>query len=124
MIITYDKNGNIINCLENLNNYHDQDGIYKLFIDIDENIENISNIYCVIDDMLIKKSDRETIINKRGVLDAKSKRDELLIESDWTMLEDSPLDNLEKTRWKKYRKTLRDLDYRSDPFNIIWPTPP
>lgn len=36
-------------------------------------------------------------------------RNILLAESDWTVLPDSPLSFIEKMKWKRYRKELRDF---------------
>ena len=39
----------------------------------------------------------------------KSKRNSLLISSDWTQLPDVDLTQAEKTRWATYRQALRDM---------------
>ena len=44
-------------------------------------------------------------------------RNQLLIESDWTQFNDSPLTDEAKTSWATYRTALRDL-----PTNENWPT--
>jgi hypothetical protein len=49
-------------------------------------------------------------------------RDELLSESDWTQLEDSPQNT--NNDWKLYRQSLRDITNQSNPFDISWPTKP
>ena len=52
----------------------------------------------------------------------RDKRNSLLVESDWTQLADSPVDDL---AWARYRQELRDLPANTtDPFNPIWPTKP
>ena len=51
-------------------------------------------------------------------------RDTLLLQSDWTQAEDSPLSDSKKDEWKIYRQALRDITKQSDPFNITWPTEP
>jgi hypothetical protein len=49
-------------------------------------------------------------------------RNELLASSDWTVLGDSPTST---AAWKTYRQALRDLPANTtDPFNVVWPTPP
>lgn len=45
-----------------------------------------------------------------------------LQNSDWTQLPDVPLAT--KEAWANYRQQLRDVTSQSDPFNIVWPTPP
>ena len=49
------------------------------------------------------------------------KRNQLLLESDWTQLDDSPAD---KTGWATYRQQLRDITAQPDPYNIDWPVMP
>lgn len=52
-------------------------------------------------------------------------RDELLSESDWTVLPDSPLSTSKVTEWKTYRQALRDLPANtSDYANPTYPTEP
>jgi hypothetical protein len=55
-------------------------------------------------------------------------RDNLLSESDWTQLSDSPLTDSKKTEWATYRQTLRDIPSSqssvTDKSNITWPTEP
>ena len=49
-------------------------------------------------------------------------RNDLLIQSDWTQMPDVTLST--KELWASYRQGLRDVTSQSDPFNIVWPTPP
>lgn len=52
----------------------------------------------------------------------RSERNALLANSDWTVLGDSPTPT---AAWKTYRQALRDLPANTtDPFNVVWPTPP
>lgn len=49
-------------------------------------------------------------------------RNELLAQSDWTILPDSPVD---KTAWATYRQALRDLPSTvADPSKVIFPEAP
>jgi hypothetical protein len=49
-------------------------------------------------------------------------RNHLLLNSDWTQIEDSTAD---KTAWAAYRQQLRDLPVEDvDPRTIVFPTPP
>ena len=51
-----------------------------------------------------------------------NKRNQLLLESDWTQLPDAPCD---KAAWVAYRQSLRDLTAQTGyPFEIIWPVKP
>ena len=43
------------------------------------------------------------------VMDARSKRDRALMESDWTQLPSSPLSDAKKAEWETYRQALRDF---------------
>jgi hypothetical protein len=54
----------------------------------------------------------------------RSERGTKLQSCDWTMLSDVPLAPSVKTEWETYRQALRDITDQSDPFNIVWPTPP
>lgn len=71
-------------------------------------------------------------VNKIWVQDAtaisneiKKKRQELLLNSDWTQFPNSPLTVEQQTAWATYRQDLRDITTQSGyPLNVIWPTPP
>jgi glycerophosphoryl diester phosphodiesterase len=52
------------------------------------------------------------------------KRNQLLAESDWTVLSDSPLTEDQKVKWKQYRQALRDFPATCDPYNPVWPIIP
>jgi hypothetical protein len=51
-------------------------------------------------------------------------RNQYLLESDWTQLQDTPFAENKREEWVQYRQLLRDITAQSDPFNIIWPTKP
>ena len=52
----------------------------------------------------------------------REKRDDLLLETDWTQNPDVP--EATKSKWQTYRQALRDVPSQSDPYNITWPTKP
>jgi len=52
------------------------------------------------------------------------RRNEFLLECDWTQLQDSPLSEQKQQEWQTYRQSLRDITEQPDPFNIVWPTKP
>lgn len=53
------------------------------------------------------------------------KRDRLLSESDWTVGNDSPLNEMQKRAWRVYRQALRDLPKAQvDPLYIVFPRRP
>ena len=52
-------------------------------------------------------------------------RNELLADSDWTVLSDSPLSDADKLLWETYRTNLRNLtDQGGFPFSVTYPTKP
>ena len=52
----------------------------------------------------------------------RKKRNDLLVECDWTQGADVP-DSI-KSSWTSYRQGLRDVTTQSDPDNITWPSKP
>ena len=70
-----------------------------------------------------------------ALFEIREKRDELLLQSDWTQFNDSPLSDAKKEEWKVYRQALRDITtrYADPPLNekgyvdnaqIDWPEKP
>lgn len=54
----------------------------------------------------------------------RSKRDQLIRESDWTMIPGATVDQL---AWSSYRQILRDLPqtyFEAEVDSVIWPNPP
>ena len=60
-------------------------------------------------------------------------RDKLLTESDWTVMDGSPLSTAKKNEWKTYRQELRDMPSGTVPVidinqniasGLTWPTKP
>lgn len=55
----------------------------------------------------------------------RSLRNDLLAQSDWTQLADSPLDADGKAAWALYRETLRMIPQQTGfPWNVDWPPTP
>jgi hypothetical protein len=55
-------------------------------------------------------------------VEVRNKRNELLTESDWTQLPDSPVD---RALWASYRQSLRDVTLQAGfPWNVTWPAKP
>jgi hypothetical protein len=50
-------------------------------------------------------------------------RNQILMESDWTVLPDSPV-SASIEEWKTYRQQLRNVTSQPNPFEIVWPTQP
>lgn len=52
----------------------------------------------------------------------RQKRDQLIRDSDWTMI---PGVTVDQAQWSAYRQILRDLPQTySNPEDVVWPTPP
>ncbi len=51
-------------------------------------------------------------------------RNELLAASDWTQMPDSPLTATQKTKWKTYRTSLRNLPTSEGWPSVTFPTEP
>lgn len=52
----------------------------------------------------------------------RKKRDQLLLESDWTQIADSPVN---KAAWAEYRQALRDISLQETfPLTVVWPSKP
>jgi hypothetical protein len=64
-------------------------------------------------------------LNERAAVAASSvraQRDELLRQSDWTQLADTPVN---KTAWASYRHALRDVPAQAGfPHAVVWPQEP
>ena len=57
--------------------------------------------------------------------DLRTKRNALLIDSDWTQIADSPLADEAKVSWATYRQKLRNLPASTeDVANPVWPGAP
>lgn len=82
------------------------------------------------DDGIVRKNITVRAFSAEEKIDLwlKPARDNLLFQSDWTQVSDSPLSPAKKNAWAVYRQALRDLPSQySDlqtPNDIQWPTPP
>ena len=60
--------------------------------------------------------------NDSKALEIRNERDEKLVGSDWTQLEDAPVS---KVAWATYRQALRDVPEQTGfPWEITWPDAP
>jgi hypothetical protein len=72
----------------------------------------------VVDGAFVLKDDLSDFVqqNKHAIINSyRSKRDELLSETDWTQTEDCPLHIHKREEYKAYRKYLRDFPEKHDP---------
>ena len=64
----------------------------------------------------------------RAMADLRHRRNRLLLESDWTMLVDTTLTNVQKTSWMNYRTELRNitegLSTVEDVNSVVFPNTP
>jgi len=65
-----------------------------------------------------EETDAKTAIVNR------EQRNQLLADSDWTQMNDSPLSNEDKTAWATYRQTLRDITADESWPNVTFPATP
>lgn len=67
----------------------------------------------------------EEVINRRykeRAQEVRDKRTKLLSSSDWTQVEDAPVD---RGAWQGYRQLLRDIPSQEQfPWNVVWPQEP
>jgi hypothetical protein len=55
----------------------------------------------------------------------RTKRDQLLVMTDWTQIPDTPLSGEKKSEFAAYRQTLRDIPQNhSDSSAVVWPEKP
>jgi len=75
----------------------------------------------VIDEDLVESKIPE-LIAERQAAQARSQRDALLSQSDWTQVPDAPVD---QAAWAEYRQALRDVPQQAGfPTEITWPQKP
>lgn len=60
----------------------------------------------------------------RAAIVNRAKRNQLLADSDWTQMNDSPLTNELKTAWATYRQSLRDITADESWPNVTFPATP
>ena len=48
----------------------------------------------------------------------------ILRDTDWTQLPDSPLDTDTKAKWATFRQAVRDINQNADLNSINWPSAP
>lgn len=71
---------------------------------------------------IVEKTEAEII--ELALNSVRNNRDKLLLESDWTQLQDAPLTEEQRQAWAVYRQSLRDLPATVDINNIVYPEKP
>lgn len=72
---------------------------------------------------VVAKTESDYTAEREAAAEAvRSKRNELLAQSDWTQVADAPVD---KAAWAEYRQALRDISLQSGfPFEVVFPVTP
>lgn len=79
--------------------------------------EGASSIVYQIFDIIVTDEEKAQIIREQ--------RNEKLRQSDWAVLQDSPLSDNKMQEWIGYRQLLRDITVQeSFPSSVVWPSPP
>jgi hypothetical protein len=68
---------------------------------------------------IIEQQKRDNFLN-----DLRVKRNQLLEETDWTVLYESPLNPSKIQEYRQYRQALRDLTQTATYDNTVWPVKP
>lgn len=98
------------------------------------NAQTSNNSYLIVDNpinpALWQVQNGQLVPTPQSVLTAnqwnvvKYQRDTLLSETDWHVTKAVETGQPINQDWANYRQQLRDITMQSDPFNIVWPTPP
>ena len=81
-----------------------------------------NNIYTLVNNEIQSSPIPEIVISEDEKLaNVRMIRNEILNDSDWTQVPDSPANSSE---WATYRQGLRDITEGIDLSNVAWPTPP
>ena len=86
---------------------------------IDSQLAKWSGTEWAVEDIPVAEPDPEPVVPEDL---ARAKRNRLLSTSDWTQVDDAPVD---KSAWATYRQLLRDVPSQAGfPNTITWPTKP
>jgi len=75
---------------------------------------------CIVDVEPLTAEELQSRIDTQWAV-IRNQRNQMLKDTDWTQVEDSPVD---KTAWATYRQELRDITMQDDSFDITWPKDP
>ena len=95
-------------------------GTYAWVTVTDDDAKTLSTLHCLVDGVWTLLPPTVTLPDAQKA--ARSRRDSLLLASDWTQLPDVPAAT--RLAWQSYRQALRDITTQPDPTNIVWPTSP
>lgn len=112
---------------------------YKLMTEINHGTEEQPDIVQIFSDVTLGWSESNEEIAKREAYngeytvedlpmtsdEARTQRDKLLAETDWTQVLDAPIDAATREAYRAYRQALRDLpEQEGFPETITWPELP
>lgn len=87
--------------------------------------EWVNSCVTIVDQAINDEDNPPALTNEELSANVREERKDLLEESDWTQLNDSPLNDTKKSEWATYRQSLRDIPTQSGfPSSITWPTKP
>jgi len=116
------KNGKIDNYINYLPELPEGFSVVEITdIEFDQIINQRTHYFDITDNTvkIINKSEEDIWFEIRN------KRNTLLRESDWTQMNDSPLNTEKKNEWLNYRNNLRNLPQTFiNPDEVIWPDVP
>ncbi len=117
--------------------WHGEKGEIEYTNDYPEKIYSFEEYYqYVVNELneykLLLKSQEEEFkrLNYNPELMVRTRRNNLLSQSDWTQIQDVSLSEDQKNNWKIYRQKLRDLPNQIKDFDLyaqdttLWPEPP
>jgi len=99
-------------------------GGYRLNGSIDVPNEPENAEYQLIQEWIAEGNTPEQIPVEQSWLAIRRKRDQLIRESDWTMI---PGCTVDQAQWAAYRQTLRDIPTtyaETGPESVVWPRQP
>lgn len=79
----------------------------------------------IVDGQPVVDPNKQATLTAEKWKEVRADRNARVSAADWTQIEDAPFNTTKKQAWRAYRQALRDLPQtQTDPFNIVWPTPP
>ena len=84
--------------------------------------ELVDGAWVILWDVVQKTAEELAEDDERQAESVRDSRNRMLAETDWTQLEDAPID---RTVWATYRQALRDVPEQNEfPWEVTWPTKP
>lgn len=97
---------------------------FAIYGNVSTEAEYNSNVVFVVPGQKPSWSAVQGNIDSQKWKEVRNFRNQLLVASDWTRLDDNQLSESKKTEWETYRQSLRDITTQSDPHNLTWPNKP